>query len=160
MPSYIFTPDPHATDTARTQKWIGQLMALPNIAAFIASPTNKKILVSDNHNSTSISAANRATIAANLPAIAGFNQQAGSRLIWINPAHPKKPIKIFIHEIGHLNWHGIGANMAGHKMVFYRLLNDVLVAVGLTVNKHSDLNTHDISQVASPAGNDPLGYRG
>lgn len=160
MPSYVFTPDPHATDAARVQKWIGQLLALPNAAAFIASPSNKKILISDNHKSTSISAGNRATIAANLPAIAGFNQKAGSRLIWINPNHPKKPIKVFIHEIGHLNWPGIGANMAGHNMVFYKLLNDALVALGLTVNKTSDLNTNDISQVVSPAGNDPLGYRG
>ena len=107
MPSYIFTPDSHATDTARTQDWIDKLLALPNIAAYIASPSNKKVLVSDNHNSTSISAANRATIAANLPAIAGFNQKSGPRLIWINPDHPKKPIKIFIHEIGHFNWPGI-----------------------------------------------------
>jgi hypothetical protein len=160
MPSYIFTPDPHAADAARTQKWINQLLALPNAAAFIASPTNKKILISDNRNSTSIGAANRATIAANFPQIAGFNQQVGKKLIWINPNHQKKPIKVLIHEIGHLNWHGIGADIAAHKPVFYRLLNDVLVAFGLSVIPSSDLNNTDISQVVSPAGNDPLGFRG
>lgn len=166
MPSYVFTPDPHASNQARVQDWIDELLALPNVKAFLATPANKSILLSDNHNSTSISAGNRATIAAHLPPvanvqqIAGFSQKVGARLIWVNPTHPqKKPIKVLIHEIGHMNWPGIGANVALHDAVFYRLLNDALIALGLTVNNTTDLNNTDISHVVSPAGNDPLGYR-
>lgn len=156
---YVLTIDTHATDRARVQRWVNDLDALSRAKEFLKTSGSRAIILTDNHKSRTITPGNRQLIADGLPlGQRGHAQKRGTRLIWINPNERSKPfVNTLVHELGHFKWSGLG-HSAMHDKVFYRLLNDTLLALGLEVHRTRDLNNIDISGVRSPAGTNPLTY--
>ena len=65
----------------------------------------------------------------------------------------KDPLRVLIHEIGHIKWPGYGkTNPNGlHDPEFYKLLGDSLTRFGLPPDV-KDTEGTDLDNVVSPAG--------
>jgi hypothetical protein len=71
----------------------------------------------------------------------------------LNLDSDKDPLRVLIHEIGHIKWPGYASSDPSqeHSPEFYKLLGDSLTRFGLEPDS-KDLPV-DISKVSSPAGN-------
>lgn len=157
MASYRLVVDPNATSSTSVQGVIDALAACPGAQTYLARATNRTLYVTDNPQSASLSSGNRTKIANLGPNLNGFSQENGDRkVIYINFHNPsgKPALKILVHEVLHFKTSAIGAETL-HSPVFYKILSEVLKALGLTVSPALDLNSVDIAQADFPAGFDP-----
>lgn len=157
MGSYRLVVDPNATSSAAVQGVIDELLARPGAETYLARAYNRTLYVTDNGNSTSLSSSNRKTIADLGVNLNGFSQENGEKkVIYINFGNPshKPGLKILVHEILHFKTSKIGQETL-HSPVFYKILSEVLRALGLTVSPALDLNNVDIAEAEFPSGFDP-----
>lgn len=122
----------------------------PNADQYIDRFGNMTISMTDNPNDTILSAANRATIASLNPApdgrvIAGFAQEVGSRVIWINLNHWKPALNIIVHELLH-HITSAGGSVV-HSRAFYAELLSVLELLSIDYTPNQDLGGYTPDQL-------------
>ena len=164
MGQFQLRADPNSINRAQVQAVIDDLNSRPGAQQYLnMTNVNKSgdMYVTDNKDSPIFNQANRDQLNAIDPR--GFSQSPlnGTPIAYINFDSPdgKAPINILVHEIGHAKWPGWG-NTEPHDPLFYRVLNDSLKALGISVDPLLDLNNIDVDKFSSPvpSGTSPLNY--
>lgn len=132
----------NSIDPKKLQQVVEALYNCPNVDQYINRFGNMNIRMTDNLNDNILSAANRSTIASLNPApnggvVAGFAQEVGRRVIWINLNHWKPALNIFVHELLH-HITSAGGNIV-HSRAFYAELLSVLELLSIDYTPNQDL---------------------